>query len=260
MGSVSVGTPVRQDTTRLFRPGKRQAPPIGGLPCGMRAQRQLFRMPTMQSSKREYLMTLNKPYTQSLTPLNQPAVKPTMGYGKGVARRAHCGWTLVECCSALAVVSVLASSGVSSFSDLINRKKLEVKSGQLLADLHYLRSEVVSRNEGLRISFGQDDGGSCYVLHSGSADQCQCSSSGQASCQDPNSRVLKSVAMPIENSITITPNVASIHFDPRLGTSSPAGTVRMMDTQGRSIHHVVSIRGRVRTCSAGVPLPNLPEC
>jgi type IV fimbrial biogenesis protein FimT len=182
------------------------------------------------------------------------------GTGRIIRRHTQRGWTLVEGCAGLAVAAILAGSAVSSFSGVINRKKLEVKSGQLLADLHYLRSEVVSRNEGLRISFGQDDGGSCYVLHSGSADQCQCSSSGQASCQDPNSRVLKSVAMPQQNGITITHNVASIHFDPRLGTSSPAGTVRMVDKQGRSIHHVVSIRGRVRTCSVRATLPNVPKC
>lgn len=176
------------------------------------------------------------------------------------SRQAIQGWTLIECCSALAVVCVLASSAVSSFTDLITRKRLEMGSNQLLADLHYLRSEVVARNEGLRISFRQDDGGSCYVLHNGAAQDCTCSSNGSTSCQSPTARVIKSLALPTRNGITIQSNVASIHFDPRLGTSSPAGTVRVVDKQDRSIHHVVSIRGRVRVCAPEDNLPNLPSC
>lgn len=176
------------------------------------------------------------------------------------SRRTQRGWSLVESCAALAVASILAGSAASSYSDLMTRKRLELGSQQLVADLGYLRSEVVSRNEGLRISFGQDSAGSCYVLHSGSVGDCECNASGQAACPSSDSRIIKSVALPSQNGITIAANVSSIHFDPRLGISSPAGTLRLIDKQGRSIHHVVSVRGRVRVCSQGSLLSTLPSC
>ena len=44
-------------------------------------------------------------------------------------------------------------------------------------------------------------------------------------------------------------NVASILFDPVHGTSTPAGTVRVIGSTGRELRHVVNVMGRVRTCS-----------
>ena len=49
-------------------------------------------------------------------------------------------------------------------------------------------------------------------------------------------------------------NVASIAFDPLHGTSTPTGTLRLVDGRGRAVHHVVNVMGRVRSCTpAGVP-------
>jgi hypothetical protein len=118
----------------------------------------------------------------------------------------------------------------------------------------------LTKNTGLRISFGQGEQRDCYILHTGPSDVCSCAGPAAPSCQGPESVVLKAVALPSRNGITIKSNVSSIYFDPRVGTSSPAGTILMMDKQGRSIHHVISIRGRVRTCSDN-PLPRgTPKC
>ena len=38
------------------------------------------------------------------------------------------------------------------------------------------------------------------------------------------------------------------------GTSTPTGTLRLVDSRGRAVHHVVNVMGRVRSCTpAGVP-------
>jgi type IV fimbrial biogenesis protein FimT len=54
--------------------------------------------------------------------------------------------------------------------------------------------------------------------------------------------------------------VNSILFDPRIGTASPGGTVRLTDSTGREIRHIVNLRGRVRTCSAHGALAEHPAC
>lgn len=174
--------------------------------------------------------------------------------------RAQRGLTLVECCATLAVASLLAGAASGSFSDLLQRVRLAAGSDQLLADIQYLKSEALTRNTGLRISFGQGEQRDCYILHTGPSDVCSCAGPAAPSCQGPESVVLKAVALPSRNGITIKSNVSSIHFDPRVGTSSPAGTILMMDKQGRSIHHVVSIRGRVRTCSDSSLHRGTPKC
>ena len=82
------------------------------------------------------------------------------------SRRATCrGISLIEACAVLAVLSVLAGLALPSFGDHLAKRRLEGRAVELSNDLQYLRSEAVSRNEAMRISFGTDAGGSCYVLH-----------------------------------------------------------------------------------------------
>lgn len=38
-------------------------------------------------------------------------------------------------------------------------------------------------------------------------------------------------------------------FDGTRGTVSPTGTVRVIGSDGRALHKVVNVMGRVRTCS-----------
>jgi type IV fimbrial biogenesis protein FimT len=58
----------------------------------------------------------------------------------------------------------------------------------------------------------------------------------------------------------VAANVNSILFDPRVGTASPGGTVRLTDSAGREIRHIVNLRGRVRTCSVQGALGGHPPC
>jgi type IV fimbrial biogenesis protein FimT len=48
-------------------------------------------------------------------------------------------------------------------------------------------------------------------------------------------------------------------FDPVRGTTSPAGTVRVVSDAG-SIHHVVNIMGRARSCSPDGAVKGYKAC
>ena len=168
------------------------------------------------------------------------------------------GLTLVELCATCAVAAVLVSTTIPSYKSLITRKALEGRSTELAADLQFARTEAVSRNTGVRVSFRSDAGGSCYTVHTGAANACSCGSEA-ASCS-AGAVAIKSVQLPAAGPVRLQANVGSMLFDPLRGTVTPTGTIRLIDRQGRAIHQVVNVMGRVRTCSPGGQVPGLRAC
>jgi type IV fimbrial biogenesis protein FimT len=159
------------------------------------------------------------------------------------------GVTMIEACITLAIAGILAGSALPSFKDSLDKRKVEGISSEVGTDLRYARSEAVARNTGVRVSFHQG----CYVLHTGSRDDCHCDGQGPAVCTG-DAVALKTVSA--SSGVQVVANVSSMRFDPSHGTTSPTGTVCTVPANGRSIHHVVSLMGRVRMCSpaaAGAP-------
>lgn len=159
------------------------------------------------------------------------------------------GMTLIELMVVIGILGVLASLAIPSFQGLQERHRLEGYALALVTDIHFIRSESVARNRGLRISFGTDAGGTCYLLHSGNATDCTCSSDGTSQCGDPANSIVKSVGLATALGVRLQSNVASMIFHPSRGTTSPAGSITVIGQDGKSIRQVVNIMGRTRTCS-----------
>jgi type IV fimbrial biogenesis protein FimT len=163
------------------------------------------------------------------------------------------GVSMIECCITLAIAGILAGSALPSFKDSLDKRTIEGVSSEVRTDLMYARGEAVSRNEGVRISFYEGAAGRCYVVHTGNRADCQCDGSGPAVCTS-DAVALKTVNA--ARGVQVLANVSSLRFDPTNGTTSPTGTVCTVPANGRAVHNVVSILGRVRTCSpaaAGAP-------
>jgi type IV fimbrial biogenesis protein FimT len=161
------------------------------------------------------------------------------------------GVTMIEACITLAITGILAGSALPSFKESLDKRQVEGLSSEVGTDLHYARSEAVARNTGVRVSFHQG----CYVVHTGSRADCQCDGQGPAVCTG-DAVALKTVNAASARGVQVVSNVSSMRFDPTNGTTSPTGTVCTVPQSGRSVHHVVSIMGRVRACSpaaAGAP-------
>ena len=60
--------------------------------------------------------------------------------------------------------------------------------------------------------------------------------------------------------LVLSSSVAALRFDPRLGTATPSGTLRVAATGGAAVHHVVNLTGRVRSCSVGAAWAGMPAC
>jgi type IV fimbrial biogenesis protein FimT len=174
-------------------------------------------------------------------------------------RSLHHGFTLVELAAVLAVAAVLAGLAVPGIADLIATRRLEGVAAQLATDIQFVRSDAVARNTPVRLSVLQGAEGGCYVVHTGPAAQCRCSASGPALCGG-TAREIKTVPLPAREGVVLQSNAASLLFDPLHGTVSPTATLRLVGAQGRAIHHIVNLMGRVRSCSPQGNVAGQPAC
>lgn len=167
------------------------------------------------------------------------------------------GLTLIECLTALVIVLVVLGSTLPSFGKLTERRHLEGAVAQLATDIQHTRSLAISRNGGQRIIFRVGDAGSCYVVHAGPANACNCEADGTVDCTG-GVVARRSVFFPVDGPVQVRANVRSILFHPVHGTSTPTGTLRVVARSGATVHQVVNLMGRVRACSptgvAGYPV------
>jgi type IV fimbrial biogenesis protein FimT len=162
--------------------------------------------------------------------------------------RRQRGVTVIEVCTVLCVIGIVLGNAAPAFGDMLERRHLEGRAVELATDLQGMRADAVARNRALRISFQRDASGSCYVVHTGSADACTCTGEGPAQCAE-GTELVKSVALPRTSHIRLESNVGSMVYDPAHGTTTLGSTLRLTDSKDRSIWHVVNIMGRVRSCS-----------
>jgi type IV fimbrial biogenesis protein FimT len=169
------------------------------------------------------------------------------------------GFTLIEASMVLAVSAVLATSAAPGMQDMIAARRLDNAAGQLVNDIHLVRTAAVARNQALRLSFMPRAGGSCYAIHTGNAGDCVCNGTGPAVC-NAGAREIKTVAIADGDQVNVVANTGSMLFDPMHGTSTPTGTVRIIGMNGREVRHIVNVMGRVRSCSPAPAVPGYRAC
>lgn len=180
-------------------------------------------------------------------------------HAKTSARKRQHGLTLVEAAIVLAIVAIVGASTVPSLAAFIDKRRLDGAAAALAADIQFVRSEAVARRQALRLSVHGSGVSSCWVAHTGAASQCTCADIGPAVCSG-GAIEIKTVLLSATERVRVSANVNSILFDPLHGTSTPTGTLRLTDTRGRAIHHVVNVMGRVRSCSPGATVSGYPAC
>jgi type IV fimbrial biogenesis protein FimT len=174
-------------------------------------------------------------------------------------QRSSLGFTLVECMVSLAVVAVSVGTAVPSWKQASERRQLEGASAQLATDIRLARSSAVALSAPVRLSFHQSNAGSCYLLHTGRAADCQCTASGTAVCT-AGAQVIRAVGFAAEGDLRVTSNSASMLFDADRGTVTPTGTLNLQLRSGTTIRQVVNIMGRARSCTPSADMPAYPAC
>jgi type IV fimbrial biogenesis protein FimT len=166
-----------------------------------------------------------------------------------IARRARqLGVSLIEATTAMAVVSTAVALAAPSYKSAIERRHLEGTAQQFETDVHWARSLAVTRNRSLQMSFSVAADHTCYVIHDGNPNACQCAGADSAVCTGA-AQALRTVQVKTQTGVRVESNSASIGFDPAYGTTTPTGTVQFIGSGGAKIHQIVNIMGRVRSCT-----------
>jgi|APTNR8051073442_1049403.scaffolds.fasta_scaffold103593_1 type IV fimbrial biogenesis protein FimT len=181
-----------------------------------------------------------------------------MSHRRGpVAQR---GLSLVEQTITLAIAALAVGSALPGLDRLRQAQQLEGMAARLQTELHYARSIALERRQGTRLSFeALPQGGWCYVIHTGGSRDCRCDHPDGARCSSAAEalRHMHGAHSPLRQ---LSSNSRSLLFDPALGTVTPTASIDLQDNHGRSLRLVVSIMGRVRSCSPEGSLPGHKPC
>lgn len=173
----------------------------------------------------------------------------------GAQHHPQRGLTLVEVAVVVGIVAAAATTAAPGLQRLVEQRRLDATATTLAADLQLARNEAIARNRVVRVV--RDELAGCYLLQTGPAGSCRCSADGTAVC-DAGGAAIRSVAPSPQ--ITLQSNTASIAFDPLHGTVTPTATWRVIGRDGRAVHHVVNVMGRVRSCSPEAAVPGYRAC
>lgn len=160
------------------------------------------------------------------------------------------GLTLIEAMMVLAVVSIAIGSALPGLSSLRQRADLGGAAAQVETDVQFARSQAVASNRTVQLTLRESVDGTCYMVHTGPAADCICSgrAAGYASCTG-DAELLRAVSFNAQGPVQVRSASKSLTFDPFKGTVTPTATLRVEGKDGRAIHQVINLLGRVRSCS-----------
>ena len=170
------------------------------------------------------------------------------------------GCTLIESLCGLVIMLVLLGGAWPMLKDLVARQTLLAQAAELETDLVLARTQSQVQKESLRFSVHQPaGGGSCYIIYSGPSGACRCTGNGQSTC-DAGAQVLRLAEPSKRAGITLAALARPLTFDAMMGTVTPTATLRLTDRDGRSVHQVINLTGRVRTCTPDLAWGGMRRC
>lgn len=175
------------------------------------------------------------------------------------ARQTQAGFTFIELCIGVAIIAILLGNAIPALEQLKQRQRLQLVAQTVMTDLQQARSEAVERATPVQFRFSQHPQGSCYVLHTGASGLCRCEDDGKPVCTGAGG-LLKSQWIPSSQRLTVRANVSNLSFQARQGAVTSTGSVDIQSSNNEAIRQVVSIAGRVRSCSSQGRVGNLPQC
>ena len=175
-------------------------------------------------------------------------------------RTVQRGLSLIELLCSLAIMALLVGGALPMFNELRWSQGLQSAASLLETDIHHARSLAVISGRPVRLSVqATPAGGSCYIVHTGAAHACRCDGRGQAQCV-AGAEMLRLAEQAVSSGNRLAPVERSNLVDGGKGTVTPTATLKLTDPDGRTIHQVVNIMGRVRTCAAVGTLGGLRPC
>lgn len=171
-------------------------------------------------------------------------------------RSRRAGFTTIELMIVVTIAAVLIALAAPSFAEFLSKRRVDGVMAELVTDLHYARSEAVSRNAPVRITFGPR----CYVIHLASATGAECDADTDPPTKTitPTTAEIKTVQLQAGRPLAIDTGTSPffIEFDPVRGTvvnsaGSGQSSLDVRSTAGTAwlLRAVLTAMGRVDTCS-----------
>lgn len=159
------------------------------------------------------------------------------------------GVSLIESMIVLFVLSIVIGTAIPSLRSLSQRADVAGAAAQLETDVHFARSQARALNRTVRLTLLEAGGGTCYMVHTGAAADCNCGGGQPAPACSGDSELLRAVVLDPKGEVQVRSASKVVTFDPLKGTVTPTATLRVEGRDGRAIHQVVNLLGRVRSCS-----------
>ena len=169
------------------------------------------------------------------------------------------GLTLVETTVTTAILAVVAGTVVPGVASLRDRQVVAAAAAEFETDVQHTRTLAIGDRVTWHIAFEQADGAACYLIHTGPPGECRCLGTAVPVCSGPGV-ALRAVHFPAGGPVALGANVRSMSFDSLRGTSTPTGTVRFSARDGKAVHQVVNLMGRVRSCSPDGAIAGFKAC
>lgn len=176
------------------------------------------------------------------------------------------GFTMIELMIVVAIIAIVATLAAPSFRGFLAKKRIEGVASELATDLHYARSEAVSRNATVRVTFGSG----CYLLTAqpdGSSPASSCSQSSNPTL-GTGAVNIKQVQLQSGATASLSPNASLtyIEFDPVRGiasfsTGSGSGSVDINSSVGSwQLRANVTAVGSLTLCTPGGTVMGYVSC
>ncbi|MEH0165659.1 GspH/FimT family pseudopilin [Paucibacter sp. JuS9] len=170
------------------------------------------------------------------------------------------GLGLVECLMYCAILGILLGKALPAMQELRLRQRIQGLAETVRTDVMLARGESIRLGEAVHVRFNVHATGTCYLLHTGASGACACNSDGLAVCS-AEAQSLKLHWIPLELRASVKANVPSMAFSGYRGTVSPTGSIDIAATDRKAtIRHVVSLAGRVRSCTPDGSFRRLNAC
>ncbi|MGR6036066.1 MAG: pilus assembly FimT family protein [Candidatus Nitrosoglobus sp.] len=157
------------------------------------------------------------------------------------------GFTLIEMMVTVAVAAILLTVAIPSFTQMIDKKRLESAAENLYADLQFAQSEAIKRNKTIRVFFYANDSDWCYGLTENLNCNCQETNPTDSDfCEIEG--ILKTVHDADFKDISFSSNRSSFSFSPLRGAVN-TGSAQFQSANNKILQIKVSSFGRFRLCS-----------
>jgi type IV fimbrial biogenesis protein FimT len=168
---------------------------------------------------------------------------------------AQRGFGLLEVLVVMAVVVAATAVLWPNLRDALDMRRLKAASSHWSALIQSARHWAFTLNRPVRLEF-QGGAAPCLVLHTGARGAC--SGCGTSPCSSGAQRL--GTTPPLPYALTASASSASLVWSPTDRTVTPTGTLRLELPDGRALHHVVNLVGRMRVCSPAGTVKGVATC